>query len=245
MALGIAALLPVTAFAIEYDFTAANTTHTINGAIFSTNNIQSTGTGLIDPFLRLQGIGASEGLNSDSAANDLFADTKTGLWTHDIMVGDLGTTTIASVDYFTFLLDINQTGANPLLSLEILKFYSRSTSITDGSKDTLADLATAMLEYDLGANTLKLNYNLNPGSGSGDLWVYIPVSLFTGVPDSSFLYLHSGFGPGYPDNDGFQEWANVGSTRPPSVPDNGTTAILLGTGLIGLAVLAQRRRSTV
>jgi hypothetical protein len=248
MALGIAALLPVTASATVYDMTAANTTVTINGAIFTNTGLQSTGTGVIDPFLRLQKNGVEAGLNSNEGQNDLFADTKAGIWTNDITLGDLGVTTINSIEYFVFLLDINQTSANNLINLDILKLYTRATSITDGNQDSLADLNTATLEYDLdagGDNTVVLDYNLNSGSGSGDLFVYVPTSLF-GVPDSSFLYMHSGFGsdPNV-SNDGFEEWATVGGSRPPHVPDNGTTAILIGTSLIALAALSRRRLSTV
>jgi hypothetical protein len=251
LALGIAALLPVTASATVYDMTAANTTVTINGAIFTNTGLQSTGTGVIDPFLRLQANGSEAGLNSNEGQNDLFADTKAGIWTNDITLGDIGVTTINSIEYFVFLLDINQTNANPLINLDILKLYTRATSITDGNQDDpVSDLegGAATLAYDLdagGDNTVKLDYSLNSGSGSGDLFVYVPTSLF-GAPDSSFLYMHTAFGSN-PNvtNDGFEEWSTVGGTRPPHVPDNGTTAILLGTGLIGLAILSRRRMSTV
>jgi hypothetical protein len=56
-------------------------------------------------------------------------------------------------------------------------------------------------------NTIELDYNLNSGSGSGDLFAYIKNSLFTGA---TYVTLYSQFGdpPGANNNnDGFEEWA--------------------------------------
>jgi hypothetical protein len=49
-----------------------------------------------------------------------------------------------------------------------------------------------------------LDYRLNSGSGSGDMLMYIPESVFAG---GSFVYLYSLFGELHPGNAGFQEWA--------------------------------------
>lgn len=238
--LGLAALaLP--AYAVSLDLTAGGS-GTVNGAFFTTTDVGSTGTGVIQPFLRVQDNGVADGYNSSSGS--LMPDVKSGTWTHDITLGAIPIVTnptgAATGSYYELLLDINQTGGNPLLSLDKIQIYTRSTAISNAS--TLANLTSgATLRYDLGGNEVLLNGNLSTGSGSGDLFVYIPTSLFAGASSSDFLYLYSMFGNKgglYAENDGFEEWSvRSGPTPPPSVPDGGTTAILMGASLIALAAV--------
>ncbi|QWV95703.1 PEP-CTERM sorting domain-containing protein [Geomonas oryzisoli] len=81
-----------------------------------------------------------------------------------------------------------------------------------------------------------MNYDLNPGSGWGDIYMYVPTSLFTGK--SGYFTLYSEFEGA---NDGFEEWAAM-TSNPPPVPEPGTF-LLLGTGFLGLAVFSKRRRN--
>ena len=229
--------------AVPYDLTTAGSSALVNGALFQTTTLQSTGTGVIAPFLRLQGNGSEQGLNSDSANNDLFADTKFGAWTHDVVLADLG----IQAGFVGFLLDINQSSANPTLLFDTFKVYTRTGSITDGSQDDLTDLDDAILRYDLGANSLLLNYDLNPGSGGGDLLIFLPTSMFLGATLADNLYVVAGFSG---SNSGFEEFATFGIDRPtpttfsvPPVPDNANTVLLLGAGMLGLLV-ASRKRAT-
>jgi len=229
--------------AVAYDLTTAGSSALVNGALFQTTTLSTTGTGVIDPFLRLQKNDGEVGLNSDSDNADLFGDTKTGAWTHDVVLADLG----IQAGFVGFLLDINQTAANPTLLFDTFKVYTRTGSITDGSQDTLADLSDAILRYDLGANSLLLNYDLNPGSGGGDLLIFLPTSFFTGATLADNLYVVAGFSG---SNDGVEEFATFGIDRPtpgtfsvPPVPDNANTVLLLGAGMLGLLV-ASRKRAT-
>lgn len=239
----LAALLPLAGLAVPYDLTAGGS-QLINGALFQTTDLQTTGTGVIDPFLRLQKTNGELGLNSNSDANLLLGDTKSGTFTHDVKLADLG----IQAGFVGFLLDINQTSANPTILFDTFKVYTRAGSITDGSADTLADLNDAILRYDLGANSLLLNYDLNPGSGGGDLLIFLPTSFFLGATLADNLYVVAGFSG---SNDGVEEFSTFGVDRPtpgqfdfPSVPDNANTVILLGAGMLGLVYASRKREIT-
>ena len=241
LGLSFGSVAPLGAATLVYDLTAGGT-QTVGGAIFATTSQQTTGTGVIEPFLRLQADGNETGLNSNENGSNVLGATKAGSdWTKDITLGQLGTTVIGGTSYYTFLLDINQTNANPLLSLDTFRLYTRTTSITDGNPDTLAAVsAGATVAYDMDANdavTFLLNYDLNAGSGSGDLFVYVPVF---GAP-SNYLYLYTQFGNAggsYQSNDGFEEWATTKSSG--RVPDGGSTLALLGLGLAGVALFRRK-----
>jgi hypothetical protein len=245
--------------AVSIDLTNGGS-QTLGTAIFTTTENQSTGTGVINPFLRLQGNGNETGLNSNEGNAKLLGDTKAGIWTHDITLGDLGTTTFNNTNYYIFLLDVNEndSAAGKLISLDTFQLYTRSTSITDGTKDTLAAVqAGGNKRYDMDAisdSEVLLNYSLNNGSGSGDLFVYVPTSLFSADTDSSFLYLYTQFGykgvigsrPNtidYRSDAGFEEWATTKSkAQGHMVPDSGSTIALLGFGLTAAALISRRKK---
>ena len=66
-----AAAVPATA--ATFDLTAGGTT-TINGAIFTTSSNQSTGTGVIQSFVRVQDNGIADGYNT-SGRPMFYGDT--------------------------------------------------------------------------------------------------------------------------------------------------------------------------
>src|SRR4051794_30738452 len=111
------------------DLTAAGSSGTIQvntggpNAIFSTSIQQPTGTGVIQPFVRIQGNGTESGYNTDGT---IQFDTKdTNNWTHSITFADVAVVTINNVKYREFFLDINESGntANQLLSMDKLQVY--------------------------------------------------------------------------------------------------------------------------
>lgn len=219
----------------------------INGAIFTTNDLQATGTGLIDPFLRIQANGSEQGYNEDynpGPAGTPNFDEKTGIWTHSVPMSELGTINIGGTDYYQFLLDINQTNANPYLTMNSLELFQSSTANPNCGTSVGSCLGALAYNLDAGGNnSVMLNYDLNPGSGAGDLWAYIPTTDFSGT--SGYLIMYSAFGaPPCPvgetclSNDGFEEWAVVPNTTP--IPEPGSLA-LFGTGILSMAGYLRRK----
>src|SRR5260370_41101136 len=62
---------------------------TINGAQFVFTTPQPTGTGVIQPFLRLENSPVEQGYNTSGGTP---FDDKAGPWTHDLTFGDLQNT---------------------------------------------------------------------------------------------------------------------------------------------------------
>jgi hypothetical protein len=199
------------------------------GALWTTTDLQATGSGVIDPFVRISGNDdIISGMNTDGALTQ--DENSSPTFTHDLTAGEVPVVTINGLTYYEFLLDINQTGVDPLLSLSAVELCVSET----GSQTILAtdtDCAGTDL-YSLGANTVNLNYNFNSGSGSGDLFMYIPTSALVDE-DADFLYLWSQFGggTGYNNNDGFEEWAVRFVESPTTVPEPGSL-LLFGAGLV-------------
>ncbi len=244
LAIGGCALMsaPPASAATVVSLLSAGSSGSIGNAFFQQVDDQSTGTGVIDPFLRLQANGSESGINSPGP---YLLDEKTGIWTHSVRVSDFGVVDRGGVASIRFLLDINQTNANPLISLDGLKVFTAGT----GSYNSLSLLGSnGTLIYDMDAgdagNKVLMDYSLNAGSGSGDVLAYLPVNLFAGH-ENDYLYLYSDFGSSggdYATNDGFEEWARIDGATPPTTVPEPTTLLLLGGGLVG-GVLARRRRN--
>src|SRR5256714_7324689 len=109
-------------------------------AIFQFTQPQPTGTGYIDPFLRVQASPSEQGYNTSGGTP---FDDKGGPWTHDIKFSDLQSTAISlnGQQYFVIMVDLNEpNGAKSTIDLTNIQFYTSAS----GSKNTtdLSQLGT-------------------------------------------------------------------------------------------------------
>jgi hypothetical protein len=215
--------------------TVTVTAATLQDTTFGYYNAPPTGTGVFNPFVRIQNDGAEKGYNTDG---ELEFDQKQGQtggknWTHSLKLGDIPVIN-GSIE---FLLDINQSqgGDNRYLSLDAMQIFLLADSGSLGDYDPVErTLANAAPIYDLFGENVEDNWVkmdssvFHPGSGTGDVRVTIPIN-----PDWSpdkYLYLYSEFGQHNSSNGGFEEWAVA-------VPEPATIALL---GLGALSLLRKR-----
>lgn len=257
-------LSAVVARAAMYDLTGAisDTAH-INDAWFYNVHEADTGTGKIDSFVRIDGNGSEtypgdspaveQGYNTDGRPVQ-FDENTSPQFTRSLLLSDVpivylsGAGRDPTIPYREFLLDINQTHKDPLLALDDIEIFQTGA----GDHTNYGEPSFGTLVYDLDThiappgggtvdNWILLDYSLNTGSGSGDMFAYIPDSVFTEDLDYVTLYSHFGAnGDGaYPNNDGFEEWAvRTAGENPPVVPVPG--AVLLG--MLGLSAAGLKLR---
>jgi hypothetical protein len=220
----------LTVHAAVVDLSTLGNSGSANGALFYQFNEIPTGTGLIDSFVRIQGMGVQHGYNTDGT---LEFDTMGGGFTHSIQISDLPTVDIGGTLYRELMLDINQNG-EPILSVDEIRIALWDTGNLSGYSSIFASPIWDLDETE--DNWIKLNDTLNAGSGHGDMLALIPDSVFTGL-ESQYVYVYSKFGVNSPADDGFEEWAY--GTAGPLIPEP-TTIALLGFG--GLFLLRRKRR---
>jgi len=223
-----------------FDLTqSASDTELINGAYFYGAAASATGTGLIDSFVRLNtNTDVEQGYNTDYRPLQYDEDAS---WTHALAVSQVPQVDLFGNDvmYKEILLDINQSGSSTgrLISLDTLKIYQASTNVLAGYPTGWGDPI-----YQMGADDyVLLNASLNSGSGSGDMFLYVPASLFGA---GGYVYLYSVFGMNNPNTGGFEEWAvrigvsSGGGGAPPVVPI--PAGVILG--FLGLSVTGWKLR---
>ena len=218
------------------DLTTVGSSGTVNGGYFLQTSPQPTGTGYFNPFVRIQNTGTEKGYNTD--ARPVQFDTKDeNQWTHSIRLSDVSTTRYKGKDYRVFLLDINEGGNTTLskLSLDQVQIFVSNTS---GSLNNYPNLGTLVWQLDTPTadNRVELNYKLNHGSGSGDMFLYVPVSAFTGYTNP-YVYLYSEFGTPNGSDAGFEEWSSKGpvvaAITPVPLPTTAMGAFVLLAAWVG------------
>lgn len=245
------------------DLTSLGATSTgSDGVIWSESITAPTGTGVYNPFLRVQATGTEQGFNTDwggpadpIGSHKVPLDDVSGIWTRSIQMQNIGTVNVGGVDYYQFTLDINEPNGSPanFLSLDQVKIYTVAQG-AGGALSTWSDVeATGTLRYNMDATTnqeVYLDANLQQGSGHDDMQMLIPVSKFNGALGTDYMYFYSSFGAsgttfdGTSSADGFEEWhALQGNTPPPPPPQvpEPTTLLLLGGGALGLVRSLRRK----
>ncbi len=211
-------------------------------AIFQFTQPQPTGTGVIQPFLRVQANGTEQGYNTSGGTP---FDDKAGPWTHDIQFSDLQSTavTVGGTLYFKILVDLNEpNGAKSTISLENLQFYTSAT----GSKTTTDLSSLGTLRYSLdtagGDNQVLFDAGRNHGSGSGDAYFYIPATAFAGTNANDFVYMYVNFGNSdVTTAGGFEEFTLVRNLAP--VPEMSALFPIIGLLVaVGSTRILRRRR---
>ena len=222
------AVVPQVTAQTEVDLTGGATSANVGGVIFENTDTTATGTGNVRSFLRLQSPGSDtieSGHNTDyrPLEND---ENNSPEFTRSLLLDDLAVFDIGGTDYYKLLLDLNEPNARDkdLISLDELELYQADTALLHGYDETTKFGTDATLVYDLDAGLdqyLKLEEN-SSGSGSGDLFAYVPTSLFAGP--GAYLYLYSSFGAEFAAEGGFEEWAAVtgdddgGNPPPTAIP---------------------------
>lgn len=241
-----------------------------NTVTFVFDKQQPSGTGVLDPFLRVQKNGTEQGYNStQSNQNGHPFEEKNG-WTHDVLFNVLQ---VVDGNY-NFVLDIGEPvsenqnqGQQSLLSLDGLKLYVTATpgqnsNSVDSNGDASGISGTLLWNMDALADNyilLDANRDGNPGNGVSDMLMKVPTSVFASVDSTQTPYfiLWSRFGLQNAANAGsesfgtFEEWAHLtvsstGSSSsnggpPTGVPEPGTLS-LLGGAMLGLLFVYRRRQ---
>lgn len=230
-------------------------------------NKLNVGTGVIDPFLKLNGAAntTATGFNVDVNLNPGdpgFQSDVVYAKTNAITIGSIASVVINGIDYRVFGLDVDQQNnvAERKISLDTLQVFVGTTpdpsGYTAGPPPAFNAATNATLIYDmdaLTASSVYLDYDLFSGSGIGmDMEFLLPSSLFVGRASTDYVYFYSHFGDTYDENDGPEEWWKMqanGVNPPPqppqppeTVPEPGILS-LLGLGLLGLGARARRKNA--
>jgi len=236
-----------------------------NGFKVVNTTTQPAGTGVLDPFLRIQRNGHESGYNTSYGFP--LDDKHPEGFTHAIHLGDIPLVTIGGHQYREFLLDVNQvdsenhgSGAISINQIQIFQsafdvggsnsdFNLQAASPTDNALLSLTELS-AVERFRLNGSSVSATKNIeiwaNEGNGSGtaDMLFYVDNDAFA-AGDSSFITMFSQYGQPngtYSSLSGFEEWAvrktdGHGVPLPPPGPAApGTVPAPAGLVLIASAV---------
>ncbi len=221
------------------DLATGNGGTAIGAATYTWNDYASTGTGVLNSFVQIGGANKDTVEGYNTTVNGVFDNASSDIHNHAITVGSIGLVTIGANSVMRFVLDVNQTGADPLLNLDEVQIFV-STSPNQGVTSKTGDvvnMASSFLAYRMDAsdvgNMVTLDYSRNSGGGSGDMTLdllasaldpaFAALGLTTAAQkNGAYIYLYSKFGSGANlNNDGFEEWGYVQGTaitEPPCVP---------------------------
>ncbi len=222
------------------DLTQTNS-GSINGALYSISYVQPAGTGIYDPFLTIQANTTEQGYNS---ATEPFDTKRAPQWNHEIRLSDLQVTTIGGVQYFGFGIDVNEPNAGTLglISLDAVKIYTSSTlqsgTSTNSSGTFNGSLGTLVYSLDAGGDNWVKYDDQHPGSGTDDIAMFIPVSLFANASSTDYVYMYQQWGNNFNTSletqGGFEETRIIAGSTFSQIPEVSAflpLGVVLATGL--------------
>jgi hypothetical protein len=205
--------------------TGPNASGTIGDALFFATDQQASGTGFIDPFLRVQASPTEQGYNTDGGFP--FDDKNPHNFQHSVLLSSLAEFNLNGTEYFKFMLDANQSGtSNQTFTLTQLQIYTSNngaqTTTTFNPDGTLAFDSSTHLAYNMnpGGGTTNSVITTATGSGKFDAIVYVPVSDFN-LSDKYMILYFAGQG-----NGGFEEWTAATNVAP--IPEAATLFPIVG-----------------
>lgn len=178
-----------------------------SGAVWSTADIHPAGNGVFQPFVRETSPGSSQyenGFNTDAAKQ---LDNLGGAWTHSLLLSSIAQVTVNGTAYYQFAMNANQTGVNPIISIDEVEIFQSNlanltgyvgTNLSYGlATDHFTSDPTATMVYNedkVVDTTININSRQNNGQGIGtaDMTLLVPVALFTG--NQQYVVLYSSFG---------------------------------------------------
>ena len=218
----------------------------VDGAFFQWTDLNhsAVGTGVIDPFVRIQANGTEQGYNTDG--RPVPFDEKTNANdTHSLLLSAVPVVNLSGINYREFLLDIAEPGGDTtFISLDQLKLWLADDP--DINTTDLGFFGTPLFDLDGSEDSsVTLRGDLNPGNGKGDMFLYVPDALFD-KQGPQYLYFYSQFG----DSDAsFEEWAichQEGGCLGGGTPPNGVIPEPSSLGLLGIGLLGfWKRKKTV
>lgn len=198
--------------------------------IGSSASNQSSGTGIFDPFVRLQASPAESGYNTNGT---LQFDSKAGKWTHAILVSAIPVVNVGGVNYWELFVDINEGNSSKQVSLNEVEIWFTTNPLLSGYVDPTGFPAGATLQYDFSGEIL-IN-DVNQGSGRGDLRYLVPLTNITMPPAGTYFVLYSEWGgtvagANFVSDGGFEEW-KVRKVATPTIVTTPSAGGTIGTVL--------------
>jgi hypothetical protein len=222
--------------------TGSDASGEIDGALFFATQQQPTGTGFIDPFLRIDERAPTEqGYNTDGGFP--FDDKSPHNFQHSLYLPDMGATLLNGIAYLVFELDSNQAGNSytmhdiTMTSLQIFTTNDPNQTTTSFTAGGILAL-NGTLVYNLDANGDNSVKMTAQGSGKANMFMYIPLSLIP--PGEQYLVLYSAFSNPVAETGGFQEWLFLSGPVP--IPEMGTFFPVIGLLAAVLSTRVLRRR---
>jgi len=231
MALVITQIVGVpSALATEYHLDTWGDTAVLTGAVGGDavfeffNQDDPTGSGVFDPFVRINTNKKTEKGYNTSYRKLQFDENSSPIYTKDYLVANVPVVQLEENGpyYYEFQCDVNQSNrAAPAfyISLDKLEIYGTDNALMhlypfNDATGPSADLVWQMKLDDW----VRVNSLPNAGSGRRDFRVLIPYDL---LDNYTYVVLYSQFGAngGYVNNGGYEEWGcRVGVEPPPGVP---------------------------